>query len=230
MYKIEKEEKTHKRIINLLKIIPLSQKGIWEKLDKKISIQTIAKHLHKGINEGSIIYLGNKVSKIDAKLFIRGSFKDKADKPLIWPTNAWQCYIYMPKTEKFYKRLKRRCKNKLFNQEIINLYRIIEFLAMFQKVYYENLSILRRDFNNREYSLTDKELKQKIIRKKKEVKEFYRNRDKKDPFLKLLEFNPLMYWCAFTRPVPVGHPEYDANKDLVLVKDKIYKKLEKAFK
>ena len=216
MYKKEH----YQNIMNLIKREPMSQREIHDLLGKQISIQGIATDVDRGIRIGSLIYLGNKVSKNDARLLLREYFKKKS-----WPYNACQCYVYIPKTEKFYKRLKRKLKDKSIIQGIIELYRVIELSAMFQRIYYENPNVLKRQFKSEGQNLTDREIKQKIAKKKKETKEFYNKRDKNSPYLKIFKFDHLMYWCAFHRPVPEGHPEYDSTKDLVLIKDRLIEKL-----
>ena len=222
MNKIEKvgeSEKTHKIIINFIKESPLSQKEIYKKLNGIVSLQAISKHLERGIRTGSLIYFGNSVNKKDAKWILREYFRIK------WPTNAWRCYIYSPNNEKFYKRLKSKTKDVKIIEELISLYRLIEFSEICQKLLFENYFVVKKDLNSRGLRLTDEEIKEKINKRRGEVKEFYRNRNKANPTLKFLQFTPYMYRCAFYRHIPIGVPEYDASKDLVLIKDKLIKKL-----
>jgi len=195
-------------IIELIKEGPKSQMEIRESIGKdKIKVQGVARYLKRGIRRGSIAYLGNKVNKKDARLLLKYYYN------IQWPENAHQCYIYTPQTEKFYKHLKRRKVADI--KGVLQLYRTLEISAMFQKIFYENLKVLKADFKGRGQNLTDKELKKKIARKRKEIKEFYDSRAKKDPVLKFLQFTPLMHWCAFKRLIPIDSPEYSSKKDIV---------------
>lgn len=217
MYK--KEHYT--KIVSYIKERPMSQNEIHKKLGSEISVQGIAKDLTRAVSLGVITFLGNKVNKKDAKWLLREYYHIK------WPTNAWQCYIPTPKTEKFYRCLKRmKVKD---TEKILQLYCCLEVSAINQSLCYENLNVLRKDFKSRGQNLTNLELKKKIARKRREVKEFYNCRDKKDLTLKLLRLTPLMYWCAFHRPVQENHPEYDTNKDIIkLLTSPLLDKLKKS--
>lgn len=207
----------YKKIIELVKEEPSSQREIWIKLDKRISKQAVAKHLRRGIKKGELLYLGSK-PKSDAKFLLReyfiNRFGDKLNKS--WPTNARRYYIHLPHTSRFYKRLRRnKIKNKVIVAEFIELYRVLELSAMYQKVMYENINVLRLDFRSRDYDFKDEEIQERIIKTQKGVDDFYETRDKNDPILNLLQLTPLMYWLAFSRPVPVDHLEYNPSNDIV---------------
>jgi hypothetical protein len=180
------------KIIGLIKARPMSQREVRNELGlNEITIPGVSDNLTLGIEKGVLAYLGNQVSKKDAKLLLFSRYKIR------WPEDAHQCYIYIPQTERFYKHLKRR--EDIDYEGILPLYRALEIKAMLQKVYYEDLKVLRADFKGRGQILTNLELKKKIARKRKEIKEFYNNRNKKDPNLKFLRLTPLMYWCRFQK-------------------------------
>ena len=203
MYKKEHYQK----IVNFIKEKPLSQKEIYKLLNPElssyeISLQGIAKDIKRAVKNGSITYLGNKVNKKDARFLLKKHYKIK------WSENAHQCYIYTPETKRFYKHLKAKTTKDL--SKALQIYSALEIKATFQKVYFEDLNTLRTDFKSRGENLTDKELKKKIIRKRKEIKDFYNTRNKKNPLLKLLKLSPSMYWSAFkTNPlVPEDSSKY----------------------
>lgn len=199
--------KNYERIIDLIKISPMSQKQIQERID--ISVQGVAKDLRRAIKEGHIAYLGNKVNKKDARAFLRDYFKLRD-----FPDRAHQCYIYTPKTEKFYKHLRVITKEKEEIKVILQLYRCLELSAMFQKLYYENLPILRRHFKSKGEDLSDKEIKEKIARKRKEVKGFYSSRNKGDSILRFLRLTPLMYWLAFRGGISLEPSQFAVGNNI----------------
>jgi hypothetical protein len=207
MYKKENFNK----IVNLIKNEPLSQTEIKNYFNSKdISPQGIAKDLKRAERIGIVTYLGNKVSKVDAKLLLRKYFKRRT-----WPYNSQRCYVYVPKCEKFYRRIKKFKSTGEDTQKILDLYKFIEVSTMIQKIYFEDLSVLRADFKSRGENLPDKELKKKMARTRVDVKNFYNARDKKNPLIKILRFTPLMYWCAFHNAMPLNHPNYDPEKDFI---------------
>jgi len=206
------------KIVNLVKIEPQSQTEIHKRIGiDKITIQGIAKNLNQAVEEGKLIFLGNKVSKKDAKYLLREYFYDEEGKKLgkSWPINAHQYYIYVPNTEKFYQRLKNLLKEDPPDREIIRLYSVIELSSMFQELEFYNFNVIKRWFKSINKYQGDEHINQKIESKKKELTLFYEERNKEDPILNLLQFTPLMYWCAFKRPVPMDHPEYSPEKDII---------------
>ena len=214
----------YEKIIGPVKESPMSQKEIYKRLNpiikytmkrkKNIGIVGIAHYLSKGVDEGRVLYLGNKVSKKDARYFLRYKFERK------WPFYGWQCYVYTPKTEKFYSKIKNLSKDPKLIGDITQLYRVIEFASMFQEIEYYNFKIVKRWKKHKKTYTTDEEVKQSFIKKEKEINKFYSDKYRKDKFMDLLQFTPLMFWCAFKRVVPIEHPEYVLEKDLVEIATK----------
>lgn len=198
------------KIISIIKRQPMSQGEIYRRLWGKISLQGIANHLNRGVKEGIILYLGNKVNKKDARYFL----KHKFDR--LWPFNAHQCYAYTPQTEKFYLRLKQIPNaNDEKISEIIKLYRELEFAAMFYELEYYNFKIVRKYKKNKRKYTNDESVRQSIINEENNVNEFYNNSNENPQLLELLQLTPMMYWCAFRRLIPVGHSQHDPSKDII---------------
>ena len=210
----------YQKIVELVKEWPRSQNEIHELIGKdNITVQAIAKHLKTAEESGAIIYLGNKVNKKDAKSFLRNYFN------VSWPNNAWQTYIYVPETDKFYNKLSSKLKGKLVNPEIIQLYYTIELFSMFQKVEFENKFIIKTNYKSKGQPLTDIQVEEIVTKQNMVTLAFYNSRDKNDLILEFFNFNPLMYWCAFKRIPPLNDPNYNSSKDLVLLKDRLVKEI-----
>lgn len=201
------------KIMNKLRAMPMSQNEIYRKFkDKKdkITLQGVAKHLNQGVSEGVILYLGNKVNKKDARYFLRYKFGR------LWPFNAWQCYVYTPQSEKFYLKLKKtpNIKNEQI-KEILELYRRLEFSAMYYDLEYYNFKIVKSYMKRKGNYINDDSVREKIARDEKKVNDFFNKKSINHKVSEFLGLTPMMYWCAFKRLMPTNHPEYDASKEVI---------------
>lgn len=85
---------------------------------------------------------------------------------------------------------------------------------MFQEIEFFNFKIVKNWKKFKKTYTNDEEVKQSIIKKMREINEFYENRDKNNLLLEFLGFTPIMYWCAFKRVVPLDHPQYNPKVDI----------------
>lgn len=192
----------YEKILKLIAKEPLSQKEIRLKLGMGISIQGISKHLKRLLEKREICFLGNKVRKLDTKIFLKGYYGKK------WTEDSHQMYFSTPESGKLYNKLIRKFKkkNKKLIDDITFEYRVLEIISKFQDLYAPKGTKLRADIN-------------KIYEKRNEIIKIDSSSEEFKKFIKIIRMNSSMFVVAYKEKKirnEITIPMFNKLKDLFI--------------